>query len=108
MGTADGGSDELDSRIVSLNTPEGVLGAEVRVKLIDADSPAPTDPAALTVLTITTNPSFRPPATTRVQGGRGRLQLLVCGGVAVSIARWVNTRSEMGLWSEITTATVAG
>jgi len=39
--------------------PAGVLGAEVWVKLVDADSPAPTDPAALTFLTMTTKPSFR-------------------------------------------------
>ncbi|MFN5959038.1 MAG: hypothetical protein ACK462_13995 [Planctomyces sp.] len=36
-----------------------MLGAEVWVKLVDADSPAPTDPAALTFLTMTTKPSFR-------------------------------------------------
>ena len=39
--------------------PAGVLGAEVWVKLVDADHPAPTDPAALTFLTITTKLSFR-------------------------------------------------
>jgi len=39
--------------------PSGVLGAEVWVKLVDADSRAPTDPAALTFLTMTTKPSFR-------------------------------------------------
>jgi hypothetical protein len=39
--------------------PAGVLGALVLVKLVDADQPAPTDPAALTFLTMTTKPSFR-------------------------------------------------
>jgi hypothetical protein len=76
--------------------PAGVLGAEVWVKLVDADSPAPTDPAALTFLTMTTRPSFR----ADFKPGEG-------GKTAVSMARWINTRGEKGPWSEITTATVA-
>ena len=76
--------------------PAGVLGAEVWVKLVDADSPAPTDPAALTFLTMTTKPSFR----AEFKAGEG-------GKTAVYMARWVNTRGEKGPWSEITTATVA-
>jgi hypothetical protein len=35
-----------------------VLGAEVWVKLVDVDQPAPTDPAALAFLTMTTKPRF--------------------------------------------------
>jgi hypothetical protein len=76
--------------------PVGVLGAEVWVKLVDADQPAPTDPAALTFLTMTTKPSFR----AEFKAGEG-------GKTAVYMARWVNTRGEKGPWSEITTATVA-
>jgi hypothetical protein len=76
--------------------PAGVLGAEVWVKLVDADQPAPTDPAALTFLTMTTRPSFR----AEFKAGEG-------GKTAVYMARWVNTRGEKGPWSEITTATVA-
>jgi hypothetical protein len=76
--------------------PAGVLGAEVWVKLVDAESPAPTDPAALTFLTMTTKPSFR----AEFKAGEG-------GKTAVYMARWVNTRGEKGPWSEITTATVA-
>jgi hypothetical protein len=76
--------------------PAGVLGAEVWVKLVDADAPAPTDPAALTFLTMTTRPSFR----AEFKAGEG-------GKTAVYMARWVNTRGEKGPWSEITTATVA-
>jgi len=76
--------------------PAGVLGAEVWVKLVDADSPAPTDPAALTFLTMTTRPSFR----AEFKAGEG-------GKTAVYMARWVNTRGEKGPWSEVTTATVA-
>ncbi|MDP1660447.1 MAG: hypothetical protein Q8L55_00900 [Phycisphaerales bacterium] len=39
--------------------PARVLGAEVWVKLVNCDQPAPTDPNALTFLTMTTNPGFR-------------------------------------------------
>jgi hypothetical protein len=76
--------------------PAGVLGAEVWVKLVDADSPAPTDPAALTFLTMTTCSSFR----AEFKAGEG-------GKTAVSMARWINTRGERRPWAEITTATVA-
>lgn len=76
--------------------PAGVLGAEVWVKLVDADTPAPTDPAALEFLTLTTRPSFR----ADFKPGEG-------GKTAVYMARWVNTRGEKGPWSEVTTATVA-
>jgi hypothetical protein len=38
--------------------PTGVLGAEVWVKLLDADRPMPTDPNALLILPLTTRPSF--------------------------------------------------
>jgi hypothetical protein len=72
------------------------VGAEVWVKLVDADTPAPTDPAALTFLTMTTKPSFR--AEFKAADG---------GKTAVSMLRWVNTRGEKGPWSDITTATVA-
>ncbi len=72
--------------------PAGVLGAEVWVKLVDADQPAPTDPAALTFLTMTTKPSSH-----AANGGKS----------AVDMLRWINTRGEKGPWSEITTATVA-
>ena len=85
------------SRCVSLQRqPAGVLGAEVCVKLVDADQREPTDPAALTFLTMTTKPSFR----AEFKAGEG-------GKTAVYMARWVNTRGEKGPWSEITTATVA-
>lgn len=76
--------------------PAGVLGAEVWVKLVDADAPAPTDPAALTFLTMTTKPSFRAEYA-KAAGGK----------TAVYMARWVNTRGEKGPWSDVTTATVA-
>jgi hypothetical protein len=61
-----------------------------------ADAPAPTDPAALTFLTMTTKPSFRAEYA-KAAGGK----------TAVYMARWVNTRGEKGPWSEIATAAVA-
>jgi hypothetical protein len=72
------------------------IGAGVWMKLVDGDQPAPADPAALLVLTMTTKPSFR----AEIKTGEG-------DKAAVSMTRWVNTRGEMGLWSEITTATMA-
>ncbi|MFZ4576206.1 MAG: hypothetical protein ACOYN0_17615 [Phycisphaerales bacterium] len=68
------------------------------MKLVDADQPAPTDPAALTFLTMTTRPGFC--AEFKASEG-GKM------GAAVSMARWINTWGEKGPWSEITTATVA-
>ena len=76
--------------------PEGVAGAEVWVKLIDAGQPAPTDPNALSFLTMTTRPTLR----TDFRAADG-------GKTAVYMLRWVNTRGEKGPWSEVTTATVA-
>jgi len=76
--------------------PPGVSGAEVWVKLIDAGQPAPTDPAVLSFLTLTTRPSVR----TDFRAADG-------GKTAVYMLRWVNTRGEKGPWSEICSATVA-
>jgi len=80
-----------------------VLGAEVWVKLVDADQPADSPiiaslgkPAALVFLTMTTKPTFR----AEFKPGEG-------GKTAVYMARWVNTRGEEGPWSEVATATVA-
>ncbi len=76
--------------------PEGVAGAEVWVKLIDAGQPAPTDPSVLSFLTMTTRPMLR----TDFRAADG-------GKTAVYMLRWVNTRGEKGPWSDVTTATVA-
>jgi hypothetical protein len=76
--------------------PPGPIGSEVWLALTATPQPAPTDPAALTFLTMTTRPSFR----AEFKAGEG-------GKTAVYMARWVNTRGEKGPWSEITTATVA-
>ncbi len=56
----------------------------------------PTDPAALTFLTMTTKPSFR----AEFKAGEG-------GNTAVYMVRRVNSQGEKGPWSEVTTATVA-
>jgi hypothetical protein len=56
---------------------------------------APTDPAALTFLTMTTRPSFR----ADFKPGEG-------GNTTVYLARWVNTRDDKGPSSEVTTVTV--
>ena len=53
---------------------------------------APTNPAALVFLTMTTRPTFR----ADFKPGEG-------GKTAVYMARWINTRGEKGPWSEITT-----
>ncbi len=83
--------------------PEGVAGAEVWVKLIDAPhtgQPAPTDPIGdpktFSFLTMTTRPTLR----TDFRAADG-------GKTAVYMLRWVNTRGEKGPWSDVTTATVA-
>jgi hypothetical protein len=76
--------------------PKGVLGAEVWVKLVEPGEPAPTDPAALSFLTMATKPTIR--ADFRAGDG---------GKTAVYMVRWVNTQGEKGPWSEVTTATVA-
>lgn len=90
--------------------PEGVAGAEVWVKLVDAPhtgQPAPTDGAAaaggaigdpktFSFLTMTTRPTLRTDFPTSA-GGK----------TAVYMLRWVNTRGEKGPWSDVTTATVA-
>jgi len=65
--------------------PAGVLGAEVWVKLVDVDEPAPTDPSALAFLTMATKPSIR----ADFRSGDG-------GKAAVYMTRWVNTQGEKG------------
>ena len=76
--------------------PAGVLGAEVWVKLVDADQPAPTGPAALSFLSMTTRPSFR----AEFKAGEG-------GKTAVSMTRWINTRGQQEPWSGVPSLAVA-
>ena len=65
--------------------PRGVLVADVRVKLEDAEQPAVTDPALHAYLTMASGPSII--AEYRSADG---------GKTAVSMPRWVNTRSDKG------------
>lgn len=53
-----------------------------------------TNPSALSILTMTTRPSFR--AEFKGEGGEN----------AVYIARWINMIRERGPWSKIITATM--
>lgn len=76
--------------------PAGVLGAEVWVTLVPSAQQVPTDPQALSFLTMTTKPTL----VAEFKAGDG-------GKTAVYMTRWVNTRGEKGPWSEIATATVA-
>jgi hypothetical protein len=59
-------------------------------------APAPTDPDALTFLTMTTKPTFRPDVN-EADGGNP----------AVCMTREINTQRAGGLWSNVTTAMVA-
>ena len=70
--------------------PADVRGAEVWVKLVDAEQPAPTNPAALVLLTMTSKPTLR----ADFKPGEG-------GKTAVYMTRWVNREGEKGPWSEI-------
>jgi len=63
----------------------GRIGTIIRSRA-KLSSPAPTDPAALVFLTMTTKPTFR---TDFKPGEGGKIW-----GAAVSMARWINTRRE--------------
>ncbi len=76
--------------------PVGVVGAEVWVTLVNAGSPPPRDPAALSFLMMATRPTVRA-AFTSADGGK----------TAVYMLRWVSTRGEKGPWSDVVTGTVA-
>jgi len=76
--------------------PKGVLGAEVWVKLITPGDEPPTDPTALSFLTMTIKTAF----ATDYPADAG-------GKTAVYMLRWINTRGEKGPWSEVASATVA-
>ncbi len=84
-------------RLVDESTPTrraraaDVLGAEVWVKLVappHADQPAPTNPAALGFLTMTTRPTFR----AEFKPGQGGERW----GAAFYMACWINTWGARG------------
>jgi len=76
----------------------------------DADEPAPTNPAALVCLTMTTKPTFRAEFKPG-EGGKTAFYMARPPRHGESSTRricdWINTRGEKGPWSEIATATVA-
>lgn len=76
--------------------PKGVLGAEVRLKLVSPGTTPPTDPLALSYLTLATNGAAQ--ATFPAEDG---------GKLAVYMLRWVGPRGATGPWSEAAVATVA-
>jgi hypothetical protein len=76
--------------------PEGAVGAEVWVALVPPGAPIPTDPAALSFLTLASRGVLR----TTFEPGAG-------GKTAVYMLRWVNTKGERGPWSEVGVGTVA-
>lgn len=76
--------------------PRNTLGAEVRLALVTPGTPPPTDPLALTYLTLATNGTAQ--ATFAFADG---------GKTAVYMLRWVGPRGAVGPWSEMCSATVA-
>ncbi|HUT90487.1 MAG TPA: hypothetical protein VMY37_13380 [Thermoguttaceae bacterium] len=72
--------------------PQGVMGAEIWVKIGD---PAPVDPSELEFLAV----DSRTPYTTDFDGADG-------GKTAHYMLRWLNTRGEKGPWSETASATI--
>ncbi len=75
--------------------PDGVMGAEIWVKVAPASDPAPADPKELTFLAVDT----RTPYTTDFDGADA-------GKTAHYMLRWVSTTGEKGPWSETASATV--
>lgn len=76
--------------------PRGTIGAEVRLALVPAGEPAPTNPESLQFLTVSTNG-----ATTAKFDSRDG------GKTAVYMLRWVSAGGVTGPWSEAVSATVA-
>ena len=76
--------------------PRNTLGAKVNVKLVAPGTAAPTDPEALSYLTLATSGV----AETTFPFADG-------GKTAVYVLRWVGPRGAVGPWSELCAATVA-
>lgn len=76
--------------------PKNTLGAEVRLKLVPPHEPPPTDPQALSYITLATNGV-----------ATAEFPLADAGKTAVYMLRWVGPRGAAGPWSEVATATVA-
>lgn len=76
--------------------PRGTTGAEVWLRLVEPGQPTPTDPRTFAFHSLTTRPTLRTDFTP-ADGGK----------TAAYMLRWVNTRGEVGPWSEVATGTVA-
>jgi hypothetical protein len=76
--------------------PKGTIRAELRLKLVDAGAPTPTDPNALQFLSLSTDGS----TTAEFESQDG-------GKPAVDMLRWVGPGGIAGKWSEPVSATVA-
>jgi len=84
-----------ESTPTSKARPDGVMSAEVWVKVAPAGDPPPADPKELTFLAVDT----RTPYTTDFDGADA-------GKTAHYMLRWVSTTGEKGPWSETASATV--
>ena len=76
--------------------PAGAIGAEVRLTLVNPGAPIPTNPDALSYLTLATDGEAE--ATFGAEQG---------GKTAVYMLRWVAPGGVVGPWSDVVTATVA-
>lgn len=76
--------------------PAGAIGAEVRLTLVNPGTPIPTNPDALSYLTLATDGEAE--ATFGAEQG---------GKTAVYMLRWVAPGGVVGPWSDVVTATVA-
>lgn len=76
--------------------PRNTLGAEVRVKVVEAHGPAPIDPESMRFVTLATSG-----VVTTEYGSEAS------GKTAVYMLRWVGPRGAVGPWSEVCSATVA-
>ena len=85
-----------ESTPTSKAKPDGVMGAEVWVKVSPAGDPPPADPKELTFLAVDT----RTPYTTDFEGADA-------AKTAHYMLRWVSTTGEKGPWSETPSATIS-
>ena len=76
--------------------PAGAIGAEVRLTLVNPGQPTPTNPDALSYLTLATDGEAE--AVFKSEDG---------GKTAVYMLRWVAPGGVVGPWSDVVTGTVA-
>ncbi|HEX8876847.1 MAG TPA: hypothetical protein VF777_08875 [Phycisphaerales bacterium] len=76
--------------------PAGAIGAEIRLTLVNPGQPTPTNPDALSYLTLATDGEAE--AVFKSEDG---------GKTAVYMLRWVAPGGVVGPWSDVVTGTVA-